>query len=106
MRARRSVRLAVVGVLAFLLGALGVAFAPMASAQTPGAVSIEIMGYAFSPEAVSVPVGTTVTWTNHDTAPHNVVSSGGGPLSSPTLQTGGSWTYTFTEAGTFSSSPK
>jgi plastocyanin len=95
-------RLGAIAILAFLVGALGVAFAPGASAQAPPPVAVTIMGYSFSPATLSVPVGTTVTWTNHDAAPHNVVSSGpGGPLHSPTLQQGQSWSYTFTTAGTF-----
>jgi plastocyanin len=32
-----------------------------------------IMNYQYSPAAVTIAAEDTVTWTNHDTAPHNVV---------------------------------
>jgi hypothetical protein len=47
-------------------------------------------------------VGTKVTWTNEDTAPHTVtIQSGPVTFGSPTLQKGDSFTYTFTTAGTY-----
>lgn len=65
-------------------------------------VSVAIQNYAFSPSSLTITQGTTVTWTNHDTAPHTVtVSSGPVKFSSPTLQQGQSFTYTFTTAGTY-----
>jgi hypothetical protein len=48
-----------------------------------------------------VPAATTVTWTNQDTAPHTVTSEGSGPLDSPNLQKGDSWSFTFTTPGTY-----
>jgi plastocyanin len=36
---------------------------------------ISIEGFKFSPAAVTVPVGTTVTWTNNDGELHTVTSS-------------------------------
>lgn len=97
---RARARLAVVAVGALLLGTLGVALAEPAGAQAE-TVEIAIMGYEFTPAALEIEVGTTVVWTNHDSAPHNVISTDGGPLSSPTLQTGESYSYTFTEPGTY-----
>jgi plastocyanin len=71
---------------------------PLAAAGT----QIAIKNYAFSPAAVTVSAGTKVTWTNDDTAPHTVtVSSGPVKFSSPTLQKGDSFTYTFTTPGTY-----
>jgi plastocyanin len=77
-----------------------VAFAP---AATPaGAVSVSIKNYAFAPAALTVASGTKVTWTNFDTAPHTVtISSGPVTFSSPTLQKGDTFTYTFTTPGTY-----
>jgi hypothetical protein len=61
-----------------------------------------VSNFAFAPSSVSVPVGTTVEWTNHDTAPHDVtVTSGPVAIHSPTLTTGQSWSYAFTVAGTY-----
>ena len=59
--------------------------------------------FAFAPSTLSVEVGATVQWTNHDTAPHDVtVTSGPVAVHSPMLTTGQSWQYHFTVAGTYS----
>ncbi|MFF7280254.1 plastocyanin/azurin family copper-binding protein [Streptomyces griseorubiginosus] len=64
--------------------------------------SVAMKGYAFSPASLSVPAGSTVTWTNYDTAPHDVKTTSG-PLSihSPMLDKGESWSFTFTTAGSY-----
>jgi len=65
--------------------------------------SVDAMGYQFTPASLSIAVGDTVTWTNHDTAPHNiVVTDGPEKFTSPTLQTGQTFSHTFTQAGTYS----
>ncbi|MFL6022765.1 MAG: cupredoxin family copper-binding protein [Marmoricola sp.] len=72
-------------------------------AATAATKSVMIENYAFSPAALTVEVGDTVTWTNMDEAPHTVtVSSGPVKFASPTLQKGQTFTYTFTKAGTYS----
>ena len=77
----------------------GGAAAPAAASAT----SIEMMSYQFTPATTTIAVGDTVTWTNHDTAPHNVVvTDGPEKFTSPTLQTGGTYSHTFTQAGTYS----
>ncbi len=60
---------------------------------------VTIANFAFSPSSLTVKRGTTVTWTNTDSAPHTVT---GGPLSSPTLGQGARYSYTFKTTGTFS----
>ncbi|WP_217242332.1 cupredoxin family copper-binding protein [Streptomyces sp. AC555_RSS877] len=64
--------------------------------------SVAMKGYAFSPAALSVPVGSTVTWTNQDTAPHDVKTTSG-PVSihSPMLNKGQSWSFTFGTPGSY-----
>jgi plastocyanin len=75
----------------------GMAPAPaLAPAAAP--VAIAIRGYAFDPHAVTVPIGTAVTWTNDDQDPHTVTGSG---LRSSSLGTGASFSYTFSRAGTY-----
>lgn len=65
--------------------------------------SVDAMGYKFSPADLTIAVGDTVTWTNHDTAPHNiVVTDGPEKFTSPTLQTGQTYSHTFTQAGKYS----
>ena len=65
---------------------------------TTGAQSVSIKGYAFSPTELTINKGDTVTWTNEDSTVHNVV---GGILQSKDLAKGQSFSYTFTETGTF-----
>jgi plastocyanin len=71
-------------------------------ASAKNAIAVEIMNYKFSPATLTISAGTKVTWTNMDTAPHTVtVDSGPVKFSSPTLQKGDSFTYTFTTPGTY-----
>jgi plastocyanin len=70
------------------------------AAGTPHTVMIK--GYAYSPAALTVKVGDTVTWTNMDTAPHTVtVTSGPEKFNSGNLAKGESFSYTFTKPGTY-----
>ena len=81
---------------------------PAAGAMTAPAVptagnAVMIKNFAFAPAALVVRVGTTVTWTNQDTEAHTVTSTGsGGPLNSAALDTGQTFSFTFTTAGTYS----
>ncbi|MGW1623714.1 cupredoxin domain-containing protein [Streptomyces sp. NPDC002172] len=64
--------------------------------------AVAIQNFAFSPATLKVKAGTTVTWTNQDTDAHTVTSNGsGGPLRSAALATHGTYSYTFTEPGTY-----
>lgn len=85
--------------LTLLLTALAPLFATQAVAA-PGHVMIQ--EYAYGPAAVTVKVGESVTWTNHDKAGHDVVTTAG-PASfrSPLLATGQTWSFTFTKPGTY-----
>lgn len=74
-----------------------------AGSSTPvHTTSVTISGFAFSPQIVTVKAGTTVTWNNHDSEAHTVTATTGsvGP-SSPPLQQGASYHYTFAKAGRF-----
>jgi amicyanin len=70
------------------------------SAQTPAAVEVNIDNFSFAPVEISVSVGTTVTWTNHDDIPHTVVSTDK-VFKSKVLDTDDKYSYTFTEPGTY-----
>lgn len=61
---------------------------------------VNIDGFAFAPATLTVPVGTTVTWTNRDEEPHTVAASDGS-FHSPGMGTGATFTHTFSDAGTF-----
>lgn len=73
---------------------------------TPAAAAghaVDMAHYAFAPATITVSAGDTVTWTNHDQAPHDVTTTSAPvAIKSPTLSTGQSWTYTFTTPGTYS----
>ncbi len=60
--------------------------------------AIDIMDFAFNPDTITVTKGTTVTWTNKDSAQHTVT---GTAFTSETLGQGQTYSYTFNEAGTF-----
>lgn len=90
-------KVAIIGVLALSLPATGMVTLHPARAQT---TTITIVNFAFSPASVTVPAGTTITWTNQDTAPHTVTSDTG-LWDSGTVNTGGSYSRTFSTPGTF-----
>ncbi|MCW3040312.1 MAG: Blue (Type 1) copper protein, partial [Solirubrobacterales bacterium] len=53
------------------------------------------------PAKTVVGVGSKVTWTNMDEAPHTVSSMHGDELKSGNFGKGESYSHTFTKAGTF-----
>lgn len=73
-----------------------------ASANTPAATDaiVKIDNFSFSPASLTVPVGTTVRWTNADDIPHTVVSDDK-VFKSKALDTDEQFTYTFTKPGTY-----
>jgi len=83
--------LVVVGVMALLIGA-------HALAATPPTVGIK--EFKYGPLMLSVPVGTTVTWVNHDEEPHTVTSATGA-FSSAGLVNEDTFEQTFTKPGTY-----
>jgi len=83
-------KFAIAAAISLLLGAVH-AYAE----DTP----VTIDNFTFSPAELTVKVGTTVTWTNHDDIPHTVVSAG--KFRSKTLDTDNSFSFTFTQAGDY-----
>jgi plastocyanin len=63
-------------------------------------VAVKIDNFVFGPQTITVPVGTTVTWTNSDDIPHTVVSTEG-VFKSKVMDTDEKFAYTFTKAGTY-----
>jgi plastocyanin len=61
---------------------------------------VVVDNFSFAPATATVPVGTTVTWTNHDDIPHNVVSPEQ-KFKSPVLDTDETFSHTFDVAGTY-----
>jgi plastocyanin len=61
---------------------------------------VKIDNFSFGPGALTVPVGTTVTWTNRDDIPHTVVSDDK-VFKSKVLDTDEKFSFTFTKPGTY-----
>jgi plastocyanin len=66
--------------------------------ETEAAVKID--NFVFGPQNITVPVGTTVTWTNKDDIPHTTVSTDG-VFKSKVLDTDEHFSFKFTKAGTY-----
>lgn len=71
-----------------------------ATDQPSAATEVKIDNFSFEPQTVTVAVGATVTWTNHDDIPHTVVSSDG-VFKSKVRDTDEKFSYTFTKQGTY-----
>ena len=62
--------------------------------------TVTIRNFAFEPRVLSVRRGTTVRWVNDDNNPHTVTGDTTGPRS-PLLDRDQSYSYTFSDLGTF-----
>jgi amicyanin len=79
-----------------VVGAL-LAFGAVA-AQEENVVTID--NFTFTAPELTVAVGTTVTWVNHDDIPHTVVDKNKA-FRSKALDTDDAYSFTFASAGTF-----
>jgi len=82
--------------------ALGAAIACGSSSPTmpsPSSASATIQAGAFTPNSIDISIGSTVTWTNKDTAAHSVVADKGA-FDSGAIAPGASFSYMFPAAGT------
>ena len=88
-------------VLGPVVGAM-LAFATVAAqdATKKDANEITIDNFTFTPKELTVAVGTTVKWVNHDDIPHTIVEKKT-TFRSQALDTDDSYSFTFTSAGTF-----
>lgn len=78
------------------------ASAPTATTAMAAANEVVIDDFRFGPAALTVPVGTKVTWVNDDSDPHTVTSEADPKLlKSPALDTGESFAFTFDKPGTY-----
>jgi len=77
---------------------------PAAGKDTPTAATanqIMVENFSFQPGTLTVKIGTTVTWVNHDDEPHTVNESNK-TFKSGTLDTDAKFSYKFTSPGTYS----
>jgi plastocyanin/glucose/arabinose dehydrogenase len=71
-----------------------------APAPAPGSASVAIQSFAFNPQTLTIPAGTTVTWTNNDSVQHTVTWDDRS-VDSGLFGQGQTFEYTFTEPGTY-----
>ena len=73
---------------------------PVRAASKPTlGTEVKIDNFSFGPD-LTVAAGTTITWTNHDDAPH-VVASDTKIFKSKVLDTDDRYSYTFLKPGTY-----
>jgi len=82
--------------------------APARPAAAIGAVArpkadgpqLQIKDFAFAPKEITVPVGTTLTWTNKDSEPHTVTTTDKA-IASKAIDTDEQFAFEFDAAGTY-----
>jgi plastocyanin len=70
------------------------------AAGTDAGTQVMIDNFVYSPVSLTVKVGTTVTWINHDDIPHTVDSTQG-KFKSAALDTDDKFEFQFKEAGEY-----
>lgn len=100
MRARSSL-CALVGCLAFA-GCAGDDDSPDATGGggTAGPPAVEIAEFLYEPDTITVDVGTEITWTNADGAPHTATADDGS-FDTGTLKRSDEAAVSFDEPGTY-----
>ena len=88
--------------MAGVAAALAVALAPVGAAPARAATEhvVDIRDMAFAPGTLTIVAGDTVTWTNSDSMPHTATSEDDA-FDSGNLDEGQSFSFTFTEPGTY-----
>ena len=77
--------------------------ASSASGAVASEPAVDIVNFVFEPKSLTVKAGTTVTWTNEDTAVHSIKDTS--PLAtpvSPDLAKGATFTITYGQPGSHS----
>jgi plastocyanin len=73
---------------------------PAAATAIAGPV-VKIDNFVFGPQAITVAVGTTVTWVNQDDIPHTVVADDKHSFKSKVLDSDERFSFTFTKPGEY-----
>jgi plastocyanin len=63
-------------------------------------IVVNIEKFIYNPNPVTVPVGTAVTWVNHDIVPHDVVNPDK-TFKSKLLEKDEQFSFTFSQPGTY-----
>ena len=86
--------------IATLLGPIFGAMLAFGTVMAEEANTVIIDNFTFTPKELTVPVGTTVKWVNHDDIPHTVVEKNKS-FRSKALDTNDTFSFTFASAGAF-----
>jgi 3',5'-cyclic-AMP phosphodiesterase len=73
---------------------------PLESETASAAHDVAVDNFSFAPATTSIPVGTTITWTNRDDVPHTIVSTEH-TFKSPVLDTDERFSHRFDTPGTY-----
>lgn len=84
----------------FALVLLALVVMPFTAPTAADGPEVTIKDFAFDPNPVTIPIGTTLTWTNNDGEIHTATNPDS-VFDSQTLQVGMSYSYTFAAAGTY-----
>src|SRR6266851_3944537 len=95
----RSLGLAIAAAMLLHVNFVRAEDAKVETAKVEDTTKVMIDNFTFEPAQLTVKVGTTVTWTNRDDIPHTVVAAG--KFRSKTMDTDGTFTFTFTAAGEY-----
>ena len=87
-------------IVAMLLGPVAGAFIAFGAVGAEEANVVNIDNFTFAPVDLTVPVGTTVKWSNRDDIPHTVVEKTKA-FRSKAMDTDDSYSFTFANEGTF-----
>ena len=82
-----------------VIALIAVTLAPSSFAATK---TVDITRLGFAPDRLTIDPGDTVTWTNKDSAQHQVVADQATFPTSPVLQANQTYSYRFVKSGTFS----
>ena len=83
----------------FAMAAGALLFIAMTTSASAAVRPVDIVGFKFEPQSVTITAGDTVTWTNRDAAAHSARVSGVGTTA--VLTQGQSGSLPFPSAGTF-----
>jgi plastocyanin len=95
-----STRMKIAFAVTLLTAAMACGKGSSPNAPTPTTQTAAIVSGGFTPNPINISVGSTVMWTNQDTAAHDIVANDGA-FNSGTIAPGGQYGYTFPAAGTF-----
>jgi plastocyanin len=104
MNVKIAVTSALVAMLLFSVGSItrakGARQSGEAAQQQANATKVTIDNFSFTPQEITVPAGTTVTWVNQDDVPHTVASTDN-KFKSKALDTDDKFSFTFKDSGTY-----